>query len=112
MTGFFEKVYGIVRAIPRGRVATYGQVARLAGAPQAARMVGWAMASSRPVDRVPWHRVVGAGGRLIIAKSIRYTQVQRQLLRQEGVRFHGENVMMKEFQWPRGLPKLPRRKKR
>ena len=110
MAGFFEKVYRIVRSIPRGRVATYGQVARLVGKPQAARMVGWAMASSQPADRVPWHRVVGAGGRLIIAKSIHYTQIQKQLLQQEGVSFQGQRIVMSQCQWQRGLLKSPKRR--
>jgi len=63
---FFERVYEAVRAIPRGRVATYGQVARLVGVPRGARAVGWALRALDPrrARAVPWHRVVGAGGRI------------------------------------------------
>src|SRR5258705_5235023 len=61
---FFERVYEAVRAIPRGRVATYGQVAQLVGVPRGARAVGWALRALDPrrARAVPWHRVVGAGG--------------------------------------------------
>ena len=64
--GFFVRVYQAVRRIPRGRVATYGQVAALAGTPRGARAVGWALRAlrGRQASRVPWHRVVAAGGRL------------------------------------------------
>src|SRR5207244_11707400 len=64
--GFFARVYAAVRAIPRGRVATYGQLARLLGVPRGARAVGWALRALSPAreERVPWHRAVGPGGRL------------------------------------------------
>ena len=64
--GFFARVYQAVRRIPRGSVATYGQVALLAGTPRGARAVGWALRALRGslAARVPWHRVVAAGGRL------------------------------------------------
>ncbi len=111
MAGFFKEVYRIVRSIPKGKVATYGQIARLAGRPHAARMIGWAMSSSTPQDHVPWHRVVGAGGRLVIMKSIHYTQIQKQLLQQEGVLFEGFQVNMGQCQWRRGLPQSKGRTK-
>lgn len=110
MDNFFERVYKIVRTIPRGRVATYGQIARLAGKPHAARMVGWAMSSSSPKQPVPWHRVVGAGGRVVIAKAIQYSQIQKNLLQREGIKFRGECIIMSQFQWRRGLS--PRELKR
>lgn len=107
MESFFERIYRIVRTIPRGKVATYGQIARLAGKPHAARMVGWAMSGSSPKQPVPWHRVVGAGGRLVIAKELKYSQIQKQLLLQEGVRFDGNRIVMAEFQWGQGLRNCP-----
>ena len=109
MESFFEKVYRVVRTIPRGKVVTYGQVARLAGRPHAARMVGWAMSASSPARPVPWHRVVGAGGRLVISKAVQYFQIQKRLLQQEGVEFRGDRVVMSRYQWQRGLRKAPRR---
>ena len=86
--GFFQRVYTVVRAIPRGRVATYGQVAALVGVPRGARAVGWAL---RAMDnglarRVPWHRVVNAAGGISLRPGVS-PLVQRQRLRAEGVRF-------------------------
>ena len=86
--GFFERVYAAVRAIPRGHVATYGDVASLLGVPRGARAVGWALrALSASRERVvPWHRVVGAGGRISL-RGGPGPKLQRRRLRQEGVRF-------------------------
>ena len=86
--GFFEQVYDLVRAIPRGRVATYGQIARLLGVPRGARAVGWALRGlpRRHERSVPWHRVVGAGGR-VSPRAGPGPLVQRQRLTKEGVRF-------------------------
>ena len=91
--GFFDRVYDLVGQIPRGRVATYGQVATLLGVPRGARAVGWAL-RALPQGRqkaVPWHRVVGAGGR-ISPRAGGGPLVQRRRLRAEGVRFHGARV--------------------
>ena len=90
---FFARVYALVREIPRGRVATYGQVAALLGVPRGARAVGWALRAlpAAQAVRVPWHRVVGAGGR-ISPRAGAGPQVQRRRLRTEGVRFRGAVV--------------------
>lgn len=90
---FFERVYEIVEQIPRGRVATYGQVAALLGIPRGARAVGWAL-RALPAARqksVPWHRVIGAGGR-ISPRAGSGPLVQRRRLRSEGVRFSSGRV--------------------
>jgi methylated-DNA-protein-cysteine methyltransferase related protein len=86
-------VYQAVRRIPRGRVATYGQVALLAGTPRGARAVGWALRAlrGRAAARVPWHRVVGAGGRLSPRAGGGETAQRARLLR-EGVTFDGGRV--------------------
>jgi methylated-DNA-protein-cysteine methyltransferase-like protein len=87
------RVYQAVRRIPRGRVATYGQVALLAGTPRGARAVGWALRALRPAlaVRVPWHRVVGAGGRLS-PRAGGGEVLQRRRLLAEGVAFRGGRV--------------------
>ena len=90
---FFARVYSAVSAIPKGRVATYGQLARLLGSPRGARAVGWALRALGGVGarRVPWHRVVGSGGRISLRAGLG-PQLQRRRLRAEGVRFRGERV--------------------
>ena len=85
---FFESVYALVVRIPRGRVATYGQVAALLGNPRGARAVGWALRAlgAARARRIPWHRVLGRGGRISLGDRPA-GQEQRRRLRAEGVRF-------------------------
>lgn len=87
-----------VRRIPKGKVATYGQIAELAGYPRAPRMVARALKDGL----VPWHRVLGAGGRISLTGNGAFEQ--RFRLEAEGVRFQGKKVDLKEFGWK------PRRK--
>jgi methylated-DNA-protein-cysteine methyltransferase-like protein len=88
--GFNERVYALVRQIPCGRVATYGQIAAALGSARVARHVGFAMAAAgRALLPLPWHRVVNAEGR--IAHNGDYARVRQQsdLLRAEGVEIDG-----------------------
>ncbi len=96
-TNFFPRVYALVRKIPRGRVATYGQIARALGAPRAARTVGWAM---RACDHaVPWHRVVNAQGRISVRPTSGYHE-QHARLKEEGVRFDREGrINLRKYGW-------------
>lgn len=91
-------MYDVVFRIPRGKVATYGQIARHVGPPCDARRVGWALAAlSRRREElpVPWHRVVGRGGRINLAGS-----EQRRLLEGEGVMFDPNDVIdMERYGW-------------
>ncbi len=82
---FFARVYAAVRRIPRGRVATYGQIARLCGRPRAARVVGSALHVNPAPGAIPCHRVVNREGRLAPAFAFGGAQVQRDLLAAEGV---------------------------
>jgi methylated-DNA-protein-cysteine methyltransferase-like protein len=93
--GFFARVYARVRRIPRGRVATYGQVALWLGVPRGARAVGWALRALDPrlQRQVPWHRVVGSGGR-ISPRPGGGPEEQRRRLRAEGVGFRAGRVDM------------------
>lgn len=86
--GAWERIYAVVRRIPRGTVATYGDVAAAAGFPRAPRVAGWALHALPDGTRVPWHRVVGAGGRLSLARLDPDAAItQRLRLEREGVGF-------------------------
>jgi len=84
----YRAIYAVVRRIPTGRVATYGQVAELAGIPGGGRVAGAAMKTSKPSHRLPWQRVIGKAGktrgRIAIHDPVG-AAVQRQLLEAEGV---------------------------
>ncbi len=98
--GFFAQVWALARRIPRGRVATYGQLAALLGQPRGARAVGWALrALPDELDgSVPWHRVVAAGGR-ISPRPGPGAELQRRLLRREGVGFARGAVDLRRHGW-------------
>lgn len=96
---FFNRVYALVRQVPRGRVVTYGQIARALGAPRAARTVGWAMRVCP--DQVPWHRVVNARGEISLRPSAGYHE-QKARLRAEGVRFDRRGrIDLRRYGWRR-----------
>lgn len=82
---FFERVYRVVKQIPKGKVATYGQIAYAIGAPRCARQVGFALHVNPQPGIIPCHRVVNRSGRLAPAFAFGGEQVQAQLLREEGV---------------------------
>ena len=83
-----SRLAAVVRSIPRGRVATYGQVAELAGRPRAARMVGRWLFHLPPASRIPWHRVINAQGRISTSPSRGGAElVQRRKLEAEGIEF-------------------------
>ncbi len=83
----------VVSRIPRGQVASYGQVAELAGLPGRARLVGRILSRLPANSNIPWQRVVNARGEISFAKASDAYRRQRELLEQEGVRFSGERVM-------------------
>ncbi len=98
--GFFAAVYALVRRIPRGKVATYGQIARMLGAPRGARVVGWAMHGAPHGARVPWQRVVQKGGGLSSTVCPADPGRQRRLLEREGVTFILDgHIDMERHQW-------------
>ncbi len=96
--GMFVAVRATIRKIPRGKVATYGDVAYAAGFPGAARQVVWALHGSGGL--LPWQRVVGAGGKILLP-GVQGAE-QRLLLQSEGVVFIGLRVDMKQhrYTWP------------
>ena len=80
-----EAIWRVVAAIPRGTVSTYGGVAARAGCPRAARLVGRALREAPDALRLPWHRVLGAGGRIVFAPGSRLFREQRRRLLAEGL---------------------------
>ena len=83
----FEKIYEVVKSIPEGKVATYGQVALLAGNPRWARVVGYALHVNPEHGIIPCHRVVNREGRVAPGFAFGGEEVQRQLLESEGIVF-------------------------
>jgi len=96
---FRNKVYEITKEIPRGKVATYGQIARLSGKPNASRAVGQLMRNNPHAPIVPCHRVVGFDGRLTGYSDGNGVSTKKQMLLDEGVVFIGEKVDLLRFQW-------------
>lgn len=82
MNSFYQQVYQLVARIPKGKVATYGQLAWMLGAPRGARQVGWAM--RKAPDELPWQRVVMADGSIAGGG---YAPLRRAMLQEEGVAF-------------------------
>ncbi|MBI5202245.1 MAG: MGMT family protein [Elusimicrobia bacterium] len=80
------RIYAAVRRVPKGRVATYGQIARLAGLPGRARLVGKALGALKDAS-VPWHRIVNAAGKISGRSEADSPREQRRRLEREGVRF-------------------------
>src|SRR5580692_3645741 len=93
----WNSVYQLVKRIPRGRVTTYGAIARALKLRGGARVAGYAMAACPNGRGIPWHRVVGAGGRLLIREP--YASLQRKLLETEGISLAGARVDMNRCSW-------------
>ena len=89
----FEKIYEVVKSIPNGKVATYGQVAILAGNPHWARVVGYALHNNPDPSTIPCHRVVNREGRVAAAFVFGGGNVQRQLLEGEGIVFEPDSTI-------------------
>lgn len=100
----------MIAAIPRGKVATYGQIARLAGKPRGARQVSWILHSQSGKYRLPWQRVIGGKGRISLPLSNGFFEQQR-LLRREGVEVDDRGrIDLNIFRWP-ASGEVPRPKK-
>lgn len=98
--GLFRRIYAVVRRIPRGRVTTYGEVARLMGLRQGARTVGWALASLPHIDAAPWWRIVRRDGTIAPRP---FAAEQRRRLRREGIRIGaGGGIDLRRYGWPAG----------
>jgi methylated-DNA-protein-cysteine methyltransferase-like protein len=92
------RIHHVVSQIPRGRVATYGQIARLAGLQGQARLVGYALHALPPRTSIPWHRVVNAQGGISTPSG--HDTRQRRLLEREGIHFDSlARIPLASFQW-------------
>ena len=97
---FFENVYEAVQLIPRGKVATYGQIARMIGAPRSSRAVGYALHANPRPGVIPCHRVVNREGRLAPAFAFGGPEIQARLLESEGVEVSEDfTVDLEKYLW-------------
>lgn len=103
MQSTFEKIYDVVRQIPYGQVATYGQVAALAGNKRWARVVGYALHVNPDPNNIPCYRVVNKEGKVSDAFAFGGGNRQEKLLQSEGVEFVNGRVDMKRYQWQRPI---------
>ncbi|MCK5117097.1 MAG: MGMT family protein [Candidatus Aegiribacteria sp.] len=100
----YRRIYSVVNMIPPGRVATYGQIARIAGG-CSARNVGYAMSSVSQESDVPWHRVINSRGRISVRSSGEACTAQDRILESEGVVFSTSgSVDLERFGWTGPLP--------
>jgi methylated-DNA-protein-cysteine methyltransferase-like protein len=93
----YARIWQAVRQIPRGRVATYGQVAEAAGLPKQARQAGYALHALPKGSDVPWHRVINAQGKISFPPRTRHYKEQRRRLEAEGVVFIGGRVDLNRY---------------
>ncbi len=100
LSSAYLRIWNVTRRIPRGKVSTYGAIARLAGFRGQARLGGYALHNLPPGADIPWQRVINARG-MVSLPGIAGTR-QRALLEKEGVAFRGNRVDLSRFGWPRG----------
>lgn len=104
----YARIYAAIARVPRGRVATYGQIAALAELPGRARQVGYALHALPPGSPIPWQRVVNARGEISLGGAC--AARQRELLADEGVELDEGRIDLARYQWrPRARPSAPRR---
>ena len=109
MANDYERVYAVVKRIPKGRVATYGQIARLAGISGQARRVGYALSALSDHRRIAWHRVVNAKGEISPRSEPHFEEMQRALLIREGIVFASNGqISLSHFQWKTKAPIVSR----
>jgi methylated-DNA-protein-cysteine methyltransferase-like protein len=108
----YPRIYAAVRRVPRGRVATYGQIAQVAGLPGRARQVGYALNALTAESNLPWQRIVNSAGRISLRSEPGADHLQRILLESEGVTFDDSGrISLDEFQW-RPRPSAKNKSKR
>jgi len=96
----YNDIYDVIRGIPRGRVATYGQIADLAGISGQPRRVGYALSALPPESGVPWQRVINAQGKISFPPGSAHAKLQRRLLKQEGIALDSSGrVNLAVYRW-------------
>jgi len=96
----YGEIYDIVARIPCRRVATYGQIAELAGIPGQPRRIGYALSALPEDSNIPWHRVINAQGKISTRSGSGPDKFQRRLLKQEGIEFEASGrIDLSRFQW-------------
>ena len=102
MSPFHQRVLWIIKSIPRGKVAAYGQIAALAGNSRAARQVAWILHSSSDKERLPWHRVINSRGRISLGRGCGFEE-QKKRLEAEGVKVNRlGSIAVKKHLWEPG----------
>lgn len=92
-------IWKTVQRIPKGKVSTYGQIARIAGLGENARLVGYAMHRIPRGFSVPWHRVINAKGMISLPQTNGMYQLQKKLLQKEKIFFSNEKIDLKKYEW-------------
>ena len=100
------RIYETIRDIPRGSVASYGQIAEIAGIPRGARQVGWALKHLPRGQTVPWHRVITASGRIAFEPGSTRFEKQKELLLEENIAVIAGRVDMRKYRWQPQLDEL------
>ena len=100
MTIKHAQIFAVIRRIPKGYVATYGQIAQMIGYPRCARQIGYALSALSNSESVPWQRVVNAKGEISIRSNSDYAALQHELLKEEGVMFDEKGrIPLSRYQW-------------
>lgn len=95
----YDIIWKTVKRIPKGKVSTYGQIARIAGLGENARLVGYAMHNIPRGSSVPWHRVINFKGMISLPQKDGMYQLQKKLLQKEKIIFKGEKIDLKKYEW-------------
>lgn len=99
----YEMIWDTVRQVPKGKVATYGEIAEQSGLPRQARLVGYALHNTPHGLDIPWHRVINSQGKISLPKQNGSYAKQKKLLRKEGIVFVGDKINLKKYSWLRRL---------
>jgi methylated-DNA-protein-cysteine methyltransferase-like protein len=98
-TSTYQRIWDVVRQIPKGKVASYGDIAKLSGFFGQARKVGYSLHALPQGSNVPWHRVINSQGRISLPRTSGHYSKQKDLLEKEGVVFKKGRVDLREFGW-------------